>query len=105
MSNTITVEQGLAAHFKQPSGQSRPGVDWAVRISGDRACVVIVRTYFSSNPPQEAEKPMLADRAASLVRKKLEEGWVPEPDSFLQVDDVAAPPSVAALAKPWWRFW
>jgi hypothetical protein len=104
ITNTITVEKGLAAHFKQPTGPSRPGLDWAVRISGERAGTVIVRTYFSSDPPQEAENPALADRAASLVRRRLEQGWRPEPGSFLEVAAVAEA-SVATPKKPWWRFW
>lgn len=66
--------------------------------------MVIVRTYFSSDPPQETEKPSLAERAASLVRQKLEQGWTPEPGSFLEVAAVAAT-SVATPKKPWWRFW
>lgn len=96
MANTITVEPGLAAHFKQLSGPARPGVDWVVQISGARAGTVIVRTYFSSDPPQEAEKPALANRAASLVRQRLEQGWTPESGSFLQMDAIAAP------TKSWW---
>jgi len=56
MSNTVTVERGLTAYFKQPSGRSRPGVDWAIQIAGERSGMVVVRTYFSSNPPQDAER-------------------------------------------------
>jgi len=85
MSNTITAEKGLVADFKQPSGQSRPGVDWAVRIAGEIADTVIVRTYFSSNPPQEAEKKALADKAVLFVQWKLEQGWTPHSD-FLEAD-------------------
>lgn len=83
-SNTITIENGLAAHFQQPSGSSRPGVDWAVRITGERTATVFVRTYFSSDPPQDAEKKTLADRAVLFVQKKLEQGWIPEPGGFLE---------------------
>ena len=79
MSSTVTVEQGLSAYFKQPSGPSRPGVDWAVRISGEKAVTVIVRTYFSSTPPQEAEKEDMAARAADFIRRKLAQGWIPAP--------------------------
>jgi len=67
--------------------------------------MVIVRTYFASDPPQESEKPMLAGRAASMVRKKLEEGWIPEPGSILRVNTVAASPAVVASTKPWWKLW
>jgi hypothetical protein len=79
MSHTVTVVEGLAAYFKQPSGPSRPGVDWAVEIAGERAGTVIVRTYFSSDPPKDAERKVLADKAVLFVQKKLEEGWIPGP--------------------------
>jgi hypothetical protein len=77
LKNTITTEQSLVAHFKQPSGPSRRGVDWMVRISGEHNLVVIVRTYFSSDAASEDEKQLLARRATELVRTKLEQGWTP----------------------------
>jgi hypothetical protein len=79
MSNTVTVENGLAAHFKQASGRSRYGIDWVVRITGARDGVVIVRTYFSSDMPTEAEKRALAEKAVRFVQRKLELGWLPWP--------------------------
>jgi mannose/cellobiose epimerase-like protein (N-acyl-D-glucosamine 2-epimerase family) len=102
MNNNITVEQGLSAHFKQPTGPSRPGVDWAVRIEGETPGKVIVRTYFSSTPPREAEKKSLADKAARFVAQKLEQGWTPQQGGILEVDDAgdAAP---APEKKPWWK--
>lgn len=77
MSNSVTVERGFAGSFKQASGRSRPGVDWAIQISGARSGVVVVRTYFTSNPPEEAEKKALAERAVLFVHEKLEQGWIP----------------------------
>ena len=77
MSNTVIVENGLAGHFKQATGRSRYGIDWVVRITGARDGVVIVRTYFSSDMPQEAEKKALADKAVHFVRRRLEQGWLP----------------------------
>jgi hypothetical protein len=77
MSNTVTVEQGFTGHFKQASGRTRYGIDWAVRIVGARDGVVVVRTYFSSDMPQEAEKKALADKAVLFVQRKLEQGWLP----------------------------
>jgi len=79
LKNIVAVEKGLVAHFKQPSGPSRRGVDWMVRISGDSAGVVVVRTYFSSDSASEDEKQSLARKATELVRTKLEQGWVPAP--------------------------
>jgi hypothetical protein len=73
-----------------------------VRITGERAGVVIVRTYFSSSPPQESEKPALADKAASLVRQKLEQGWTPQAGSSLEVEAAEAT-SDATEKKPWWK--
>jgi hypothetical protein len=72
MSNTVTVEKGLAGYFKQPSGRSRPGIDWAIQIAGARSGMVVVRTYFSSNPPEEKEKKELAEKAVLFVQKKME---------------------------------
>src|SRR5260221_6522929 len=68
MSNTVTVEKAFVTHFKQPSGRSRPGVDWAIQIAGERSGMVVVRTYFSSKPPQEAEKKALAEKAVLSFR-------------------------------------
>jgi hypothetical protein len=102
MNNTITVEQGLSAYFKQPKGKSRPGVDWAVRIEGVRAGRVIVRTYFRSGAPNETEKKTLADKAARFVAQKLEQGWAPQGGTILEIDN-AGDISPAPEKKPWWK--
>ena len=77
MKNTVTVEKGFTGSFKEPSGRSRPGVDWALQITGAHSGMVVVRTYFSTNPPQEIEKKALAEKAVQFVHKKLDEGWIP----------------------------
>jgi len=77
VNNTVTVEQGLAAHFKQLTGPSRRGIDWMVRISGEHNLVVVVRTFFVSDATSEDEKQSLSRKAADLVRTKLEQGWTP----------------------------
>jgi hypothetical protein len=89
MSNTIVVENGLAAHFKQASGRSRFGIDWVVRITGARDGVVIVRTYFSSDMPPEAEKKAMAEKAVLFVQRKLDQGWLPWPGVFEYEDEPA----------------
>ncbi len=89
MSTTVTVENGLAGHFKQATGRSRFGTDWVLRITGARDGVVIVRTYFSSDMPSEAEKKALADKAVQFVKRKLEQGWLPWP-GVLEYEDKAA---------------
>jgi hypothetical protein len=79
MSNTVTIEGSMAASFKQASGPSRPGIDWAIQIGGARSGMVVVRTYCSSNPPHEAEKKALGEKAVRFVQTKLEQGWLPWP--------------------------
>ena len=87
MENTITIEKGLAAHFNQSAGSSRPGVAWTIRISGARAGTVIVRTYYSSDPPQQSEQQALANKAMHFVQEKLEQGWIPpQPTDFLEAE-------------------
>ena len=90
MRNIVTVEKGFAGHFKQASGRSRPGVDWAVRITGARDGIVVVQTYFSSDMPQEAEKKALADKSALFVQRKLDQGWLPWPGGLEHEDEVAS---------------
>jgi hypothetical protein len=87
MNYRVTVERGLVAHFKQPSGPSRPGVDWIVRVEGQKKGV-IVRTYLTSAGATEEEKVRLSQRALELVQKKIESGWDPAtPAGMLEVSD------------------
>jgi hypothetical protein len=81
----ITVERGLAAHFNQPSGPSRPGVDWIVRIEGQKKGI-IVRTYLTSAGASEEERARLAKQAVELIQKKIDAGWDPaSPTGVLEV--------------------
>ena len=77
MNYRVTVDRGLAAHFKQPSGPSHPGIDWMLRIEGPKSGVVIVRTLFAGAGATEEEKAATAQRALDLVQQKLEAGWDP----------------------------
>ena len=49
----------------------------AIHIAGEPSGMVVVRTYFPSNPPQDAEKKELADKALLFVQGKLEQGRIP----------------------------
>jgi len=88
MNHTITVAKSFDRRFKQSSGATRLGVDWAIEISGEPSGMVVVRTYFSSKPPQDAEKKELADKAVLFVQRKLEKGWLPWPGIIEYEDDV-----------------
>ena len=50
--------------------------------------MVVVRTYFSSNPPQDVEKKELAEKAILFVHRKLKEGWMPWAGIMEYEDDV-----------------
>jgi len=42
----ISVGNGLSAHFKQPTGPSRAGTDWAVNLERDgETTMLLVRSY------------------------------------------------------------
>lgn len=74
---TVSLLQGLQAHFKQPSGPSRLGTDWAISIAsaaGERR--VLVRTYADDvgQIPQDQE----ARLALEFVQRLLDSGWTPE---------------------------
>lgn len=105
MNNKITVEKGLSAYFKQPSGKSRPGVDWAVRIEGETPGTVLVRTYYKASAPKESEKKTLAEKAVRFVAQKLEQGWTPQAGGLLEVDDASdtGDASPTSEKKPWWK--
>ncbi len=75
--NTIAVETGLSAHFKQPNGPSRAGIDWLLRVSGERSQVVIVRTLANAASITEPEKVAMADKAVRYLKAKIETGWSP----------------------------
>jgi hypothetical protein len=73
----IRAVQGLRAHFKQPSGPSRPGADWAISLTnsaGERK--VLVRTYADAigqlSPEQEAQL------AVDYVGHLIQTGWSPD---------------------------
>ena len=100
---TVTAVSSLEAFFKQPVGASRPGVDWAIRISGDRTASLIVRTYFVGNSPRKAELPALQAHAENQVRQRLESGWTPDDSGFLLVEE-PAPQLSPATRRPWWKF-
>ncbi len=86
MTNDLNIEDALTAYFNQPNGPSRPGIDFAIRIEGDNPAKVIVRTYFSSDPPQAVEQGMMAAKAIFFLRDKLASGW-PAKEGFLEVTD------------------
>lgn len=73
----IRALQGLRAHFKQASGPSRAGADWALLLTnsaGERR--ILVRTYSDDvgqlSPEQEAQL------AVEYVGHLIQNGWSPD---------------------------
>jgi hypothetical protein len=98
----VRALQGLRAHFKQPSGPSRAGADWAISLTnsaGER--VILVRTYADEmaqlSPEQEAQL------AVEYVGHLIQTGWSPDqyrgelgelvvPKGFVASQNAASPP-------------
>lgn len=88
MSYRVSVEQGLAAHFNQPNGPSRLGIDWVIKIEGPKNGAVIVRTYLKGTVADEQEKRLLSEKALDLIQRKIESGWDPSTQkSIMEIGD------------------
>jgi len=74
---TLTIEKFLMASFKQPDGDSMPGIDWMVRINDVSSQFVIVRTYLESSPLSEKDRVELGDAVLNFLKRKIELGWRP----------------------------
>lgn len=76
----VKIVNGLHAHFKQPSGPSRPGHDWIVAIideSGERK--LLARTYDDDAP--QATPDQHARRALDYVIQSVNAGAIPAQQS------------------------
>ncbi len=96
----LSVTSGLSAHFNQTDGPSLPGVDWIVNVSGpDVNTNVLVRTLFSSDPPDQSEQESMAELALSEVRSKLAGGWKPVDGESIEVERELTQPKNEPYSK------
>jgi len=99
----VRALQGLRAHFKQPSGPSRPGADWAISLvnsAGERK--ILVRTYADEVGPLSPEQE--AQLAVAYVGHLIESGWSPdqyrgEPGELVVPKGFSGSPSVAVAQQ------
>jgi hypothetical protein len=77
LNGTIQVEQAMFVHFKQPSGPSRPGALWHVKIAGDIVGAVGVRSYLPKARPDDSEIKAVTEKVVNFVFEKLRHGWRP----------------------------
>lgn len=76
----MRIEDGMSAHFLQPTGASRPGIDWRIGLKrGEEIHTVMVRTYAADDLAPELKKDptFLADTAMSYLNDLLNQGWHP----------------------------
>jgi len=106
----IEVTGALAAHFTQPDGSSKSGMDWAVSLTrASEAKRIMVRAY------DDAVTGASPEDGAHLVRlyvaSLLKSGWSPDKYEFvpgeLTYSSELAPPlrNPTAPTRPWWRIW
>ena len=109
----MRIEGGLAAHFKQPDGTSRPGTDWVVGLKrGDAEYKVMVRALLSEDATRatRSDQRYQAQTVLGYISDLLDKGWTPNQPGDLQItilnpQGASAGEASAQGAKPWWRFW
>jgi hypothetical protein len=89
MNHTVTLARGFDKSVKQPFGAPRRGIEWAIEIAGAHTGMVVVRTYFTSHSPDDAERQMLAEKAVRFVERKMADGYLPWPGVLEYEEDVA----------------
>jgi hypothetical protein len=106
----LRIESGLAAHFFQPDGSSRPGTDWMIGLKrGAAEYKVIVRAYLSEDATAATknDQQYQAQTVLGYVSDLLDQGWTPEQGGQLQLT-ILNPKGERASAqpkKPWWKMW
>jgi hypothetical protein len=101
----MSIESGLAAHFKQPEGPSVPGVSWLVRIEhGGRQHHARVKALLApdATPATRKDQAYQAQTTMQYLAHEIEKGWDPaEPrEHEIRIANPHGQP-----AAPWWRFW
>jgi hypothetical protein len=75
-------------------------VHWVVNVSGTNLDTnVLVRTLFSSDPPDQSEQEAMAELALTEVRSKLATGWKPEDGESIEVERKLTQPKNEPYSK------
>lgn len=105
----MRVEGALEAHFKQPSGESRPGIDWTIDVKrGSEIHRVRVRSYFAEGmtAATRADTTFLGRTVMHYLDDLLRSGWTPAQEREHVITITEPPPgSRPSPRRPWWRFW
>jgi hypothetical protein len=101
----MSIESGLAAHFKQPEGPSVPGVSWLVRIERDgRLHFARVKALLAPDATRATRKDQAYQMQTTMqyLADQMESGWDPADEREHEIR-IGNPPG--RPTKPWWRFW
>ena len=105
----MRVEGALEAHFKQPGGPSRPGIDWTIGLKrGEETHRVRVRSYLAEDmrPAVKSDTTYLGRTVMQYLDDLLRSGWTPAQEHEHVITIGNPPPGTEARSpRPWWRFW
>lgn len=92
----MRVEGGLSAHFLQPDGPSRPGVQWAIGLKqGEKTYTVQVKALLADDatPSTREDQDYQAQVAMQYLNDCLTNGWHPdqEREHTIYVSNPVAP--------------
>ena len=79
------IDDTLAAHFKQPDGSSRPGIDFKLSLRrGAAEHRILVRAYLAPDLTRAARKDgfYLGQTVLGYVFDRLSQGWVPTGEDY-----------------------
>jgi hypothetical protein len=76
----MRVENGLSARFKEPNGNSRPGVHWTIGLKrGEETYQVLVKAFLTDDATDETRRDQeyQARTAMQYLNDQLIGGWHP----------------------------
>jgi hypothetical protein len=101
----MSIQSGLAAHFRQAEGPSLQGVSWLVRIDRDgqthhaRVKALLAPSATRATRKDEAYQ---AQTSMQYLADEIERGWNPA-DEREHTIHIGNP--VDQRPQPWWKFW
>lgn len=107
----MRIDNGLSAHFKMPSGPSRPGTMWTVGLErGDETYTATVKALLADDatPATRKNSEYQARTTMQYLNDQLNGGWHPSErrEHTITIGNPTGPlPETMRGEKPWWKFW
>ena len=107
----MRIESGLAAHFKQENGPSRPGTLWTVGIKhGDEHYQAMVKALLADDATAATRKDekYQAQTAMQYLDERIRQGWHPsqvQEHTIYISNPKGGTDNRGSAKKPWWQFW